>query len=166
MADENKTYIIPPNVQPTITTSPGVKLKDTTFYKSCPSCDGNHYVKKVLPSNVLQLDGDKLQLLSYMRHTNRRDHGQRTRDGTKNDRRQHFIMSYHHRSSKSLSPVNKQELCIQSTNQKLYQQRLDCGKQSCGEPLMICSTEEWNTHWSLPKKNQGNGSLITARTLN
>ena len=31
---------------------------ESTFYKSCPSCDGNHYVKKVLPSNVLQLDGD------------------------------------------------------------------------------------------------------------
>ena len=31
---------------------------ESTFYKSCPSCDGNHYVKKVLPENVLQLDGD------------------------------------------------------------------------------------------------------------
>ena len=32
MADENKTYIIPPNVQPTITTSPGVKIITTLTY--------------------------------------------------------------------------------------------------------------------------------------
>ena len=34
-------------------------VNESTFYKSCPSCDGNHYVKRVLPSNVLQLDGDE-----------------------------------------------------------------------------------------------------------
>ena len=33
-------------------------VNESTFYKSCPSCDGNHYVKRVLPQNVLQLDGD------------------------------------------------------------------------------------------------------------
>ena len=33
-------------------------VNDSTFYKSCPMCDGNHYIKKVLPSNVLQLNGD------------------------------------------------------------------------------------------------------------
>ena len=33
-------------------------VNESTFYKSCPSCDGNHYVKKVLPSNVLQLNDD------------------------------------------------------------------------------------------------------------
>ena len=31
---------------------------ESTFYKSCPTCNGNHYVEKVLPENVLQLDGD------------------------------------------------------------------------------------------------------------
>ncbi len=37
---KNKTYTIPPNVQPTITTSPGVKIK-----KICSVCNGNGFVK-------------------------------------------------------------------------------------------------------------------------
>ena len=37
---KSKTYIIPPNVQPTITTSPGVKIK-----KICSVCNGNGFVK-------------------------------------------------------------------------------------------------------------------------
>ena len=37
---KSKTYIIPPNVQPTITTSPGVKIK-----KICTVCNGNGFVR-------------------------------------------------------------------------------------------------------------------------
>ena len=37
---KSKTYITPPNVQPTITTSPGVKIK-----KICSVCNGNGFVK-------------------------------------------------------------------------------------------------------------------------
>ena len=37
---KSKTYIIPPNVQPTITTSPGGKIK-----KICSVCNGNGFVR-------------------------------------------------------------------------------------------------------------------------
>ena len=37
---KSKTYIIPPNVQPTITTSPGVKIK-----KICSVCNGNGFIR-------------------------------------------------------------------------------------------------------------------------
>ncbi len=47
MADESKTYIIPPNVQPTITTSSGVKF--VADESNCSICNGNHYVAKVKP---------------------------------------------------------------------------------------------------------------------
>ena len=37
---KSKTYIIPPNVQPTITTTPGGKIK-----KICSVCNGNGFVR-------------------------------------------------------------------------------------------------------------------------
>ena len=37
---KSKTYIIPPNVQPTITTTPSGKIK-----KICSVCNGNGFVK-------------------------------------------------------------------------------------------------------------------------
>ena len=39
--------MLPPNVQPTITTSPNVKL--ITNSGNCNICNGNHYVAKVKP---------------------------------------------------------------------------------------------------------------------
>ena len=37
---KSKTYIIPPNVQPVITTTPGGKMK-----KICTVCNGNGFVR-------------------------------------------------------------------------------------------------------------------------
>ena len=100
-----------------------------------------------------------------MHQTRCHEHGQRTRDkltmigGS-------FINELP--SSIFQGPVScrKQERCIQSTNLHQQSQNLDCGKQSCGELLMIYSTEDWNTPLSLQRVNLENGFLTAAGTFN
>ena len=100
-----------------------------------------------------------------MHQTRCHEHGQRTRDkltmigGS-------FINELPSSIFQGTVSCRKQERCIQNT--KLHQQKrnLDCGKQSCGELLMIFSTEDWNTPSSLQKVNPGNGFLAAAGTFN
>ena len=100
-----------------------------------------------------------------MRHRKRRDHGQRTSSGIQmiGDS---FINELPSSIFQGTVSCRKQERCIQSTNLHQQSQNLDCGKQSCGEPLMIFSTEDWNTPLSLQRVNPGNGFLAAAGTFN
>ena len=100
-----------------------------------------------------------------MHQTRCHEHGQRTRDkltmigGS-------FINELPSSIFQGTVSCRKQERCIQSTNLHQQNQNLDCGKQSCGEPLMIFSTEDWNTPLSLQRVNPENGFLTAAGTFN
>ena len=100
-----------------------------------------------------------------MHQTRCHEHGQRTRDkltmigGS-------FINELQSSIFQGTVSCRKQERCIQSTNLHQQNQNLDCGKQSCGEPLMIFSTEDWNTPLLLQRVNPGNGFLAAAGTFN
>ena len=100
-----------------------------------------------------------------MHQTRCHEHGQRTRDkltmigGS-------FINELPSSIFQGTVSCRKQERCIQSTNLHQQSQNLDCGKQSCGELLMIYSTEDWNTPLSLQRVNLENGFLTEAVTFN
>ena len=100
-----------------------------------------------------------------MRHRKRRDHGQRTSSGIQMIGGS-FINELPSSIFQGTVSCRKQERCIQSTNLHQQSQNLDCGKQSCGELLMIYSTEDWNTPSSLQKVNPENGFLMAAGTFN
>ena len=100
-----------------------------------------------------------------MHQTRCHEHGQRTRDkltmigGS-------FINELPSSIFQGTVSCQKQERCIQSTNLHQQSQNLDCGKQSCGELLMIYSTEDWNTPLSLQRVNLENGFLGVVGTSN
>ena len=100
-----------------------------------------------------------------MHQTRCHEHGQRTRDkltmigGS-------FINELPSSIFQGTVSCRKQERCIQSTNLHQQCQNLDCGKQSCGEPLMIFSIEDWNIHLLLQRVNPENGFLAAVGTFN
>ena len=100
-----------------------------------------------------------------MHQTRCHEHGQRTRDkltmigGS-------FINELPSSIFQGTVSCRKQERCIQNTNLHQQSQNLDCGKQSCGELLMIFFTEDWNIPSSLQRVNPGNGFLAAAGTFN
>ena len=100
-----------------------------------------------------------------MRHTKRRNHGQRTSSGIQMIGGS-FINELPSSIFQGTVSCRKQERCIQNTNLHQQNRNLDCGKQSCGELLTIFSTEDWNTPLLLQRVNPGNGFLAAAGTFN